>query len=244
MKMHKFSLVSLAIATTLAISPAVSVGQATYSFNFSSSIIKITGGEITIAGSPVAGTNGGYDILGISGTYSDTATNIYSGSTPGSGDFSGSMSLYNPGTYGTDSSPIYSPTYTAAGGGTYEFQFDNLFYPAGNAPDAPGSDFDYQGVVFYVTIPGGGSAVNLYGVYSGGSTAYAFAEGVFGVTGPSTGTIPLPPTPEPKGNITPTPAAGLSVPESGAQSMLMLCVFGLAGAFYFKSRQSGLSRDA
>jgi hypothetical protein len=135
--MKKLSLVSLAIATALAISPSVLVGQQ-YNFTISGSGISASG-VLTVAPTATPGVD---SITGISGTYSDSGTGTVNGII---------TSLYsNP-----------SNSYVGSSIPTHLFTDDNLFYP-GNS----GAQLDSAGIIFYVNgplSPTGGIEVGLCG---------------------------------------------------------------------------------
>jgi len=244
--MKKVSLVSIAIAAALAISPALLVAQCTagdtcYTFDFSSPTVNFTS-ELTVAPTQVLeGTNGSgniysYDIVGMSGTYTDSASGL--GISLGA---PGTISLY-PG----------NSTNSAWIGTVPGWVFDNEFYPGANAPGTDGALFDTGGVFFYVG-PTNGSPAYVVNIWAGnipgqpGSpNTYTIQEGVLGGTNDLnsvqglaiSGKVVPPPVVDPSSNNPIVPVA--FVPESGSLYMLILCAFGLAGAFLFKCRQSRL----
>jgi hypothetical protein len=230
--MRKFSLIFLAVAAALAISPEAF--SQTYDFTFISPTIDIANGVITLSPTPAVleGVGPGnvpiysYDIASVSGAYS------------GPDGVSGSISLY-PG-WGANSSQILSVS---------GWEFDNQFYPGANAPGTNGAVFDVGGLFMYV---GSSTVSNPYiaNLWAGnidgepGSpNSYTIEQGQLGVTnnlGYDTG-IGL-------SNAAATPDDSnfnlTRVPESGSLSMLVLSIVALAGGFFFKARHSGLLLNA
>jgi hypothetical protein len=211
--MKKLSMVSLACATALAIFPAALAGQTTYSFNFSSPTITITGGLMTVSDSVAAGTTDGYDILSFTGDYSDTLTGL-----------SGAMSMSNPGVYGSPSSPV-----TSSDGLWY---FSNLLFPNSDAPIGTADVSDSpSGILFDV----GSSEVNIAGIQ--GRSDYLIWESTDGAYSTGPGVIGS------YGEVYDGSGSTLAitdVPEYNSLSMVVLCGFGLAGGFLFKAKQSGV----
>ena len=231
MKMNKFSLVSLAIAASFAI-PQLAFAQTSEPFDFSGPTTAVSYGTyypgwITIAGTfLVSGTSlgddGGFEISNITGTYDNSGSGV-----------SGNISLYSGLGYGT-----YESKLTSADGSWY---YDNLYYPAANAPGTTHGEFDLQGLLFYVGPAGNPDEweVNFYAV---SGTAYQVEESKTGCTQCYLGGAT---------DISITPANtlgvngdGIDVPEGTSLFMLALCGLGLAGAFLFKTRQTGLFRNA
>ena len=225
--MRKFSLIFLAVAAALAISPEAFAQ--TYDFTFISPTIDIANGVITLSPTPAVPEGAGiysYDIASVSGAYS------------GPDGVSGSISLY-PG-WGANSSQILSVS---------GWEFDNQFYPGANAPGTNGAVFDVGGLFMYV---GSSTVSNPYiaNLWAGnidgepGSpNSYTIEQGQLGVTnnlGYDTG-IGL-------SNAAATPDDSnfnfTRVPESGSLSMLVLSIVALAGGFFFKARHSGLLLNA
>ena len=225
--MKVFSSLSVAIVSALAITPALMFGQcsaisvpggdACYNFNVGT---YITDGTILISSttpSTVDVAYGGYDILSVTGIFSNP------------GGPSGELSLYPgnsayPGVYSSDSL----------------WQYDNEFYPSANAPGTTGGVVDYGGLLMYIGDPTVANpyVVNLW-AYS--PTQYGLQWGQIGITndlggnGTLGGTI--------SGYVPPSPQSGggdvLITSESNSLWMLLLAVFALAGAFVFKGKQSG-----
>ncbi len=121
----------------------------------------------------VPGVPGGFQVTGISGTFTDTSIGLINASITGLAPVSGLPSV-NPG--GT-----FVPTGTDA---SIPFTYDELFYPGANSPlvcppETPGGppgypfsggEFDIYGVAFYVA---GGYSVDLW---SNGEIAGAPAD--------------------------------------------------------------------
>jgi hypothetical protein len=162
-----------------------------FTFDFAGPVTSGPAGTITLngvfntAGAPNA--DGGLNITSFAGTYSDSGNGI-----------SGSLSLY-PG-----NSTYESPTYSADGSWIY----DNLFYPNANAPGTTGGEFDYDGLLLFVSPVGNPNQyeVNFWAV---DSNNYQLQESVTGYTqdyGSAASGIGITSTNEPFGpQITSTP---------------------------------------
>ena len=98
------------------------------------------------------------------------------------------------------------------------FYYDNVLYPLGSQ----GTYLDIDGLLF--TNPTDTEEINIW---SNGATIndsfYQFVPGLGYVQADNTGTFTL-----------------TAVPEYGSVSMLIICALGLAGAFFYKGRKSGL----
>jgi hypothetical protein len=160
----------LAVAATLALTPAARADQYGFAFNDNG----ITGsGTLTVS---EFGNSGTYEVTGISGTFADANQSI-------SGAITGLVTpipVYASTPSGYFSAPGF--TTTSSPDPTQAFSFDDLFYPDGMAPavcvDAPsfhGGLFDIYGVAFTVA---GGYTVDVWsqgdqGGYQIGDTAGA-----------------------------------------------------------------------
>jgi hypothetical protein len=143
-KMKKVSLVSLACATALAISPAVLVGQ-TVDFSYTYSDSQGVSASGTLTGTLIAPDE--YDIT--SGTISITSGGAVQGS--------GGVLLSNPNAPGTTTNT------TLAGGGTY-LTYDDLLFPGSNPQlDGNGLLFDLNGVAVNIW----GDGVSEYQAFEG-----------------------------------------------------------------------------
>ena len=153
--MQKYSIALLALAAALAISP--SAKATTYDFSYTGAVTSGPAGTVTLDGSFTTGlsygSDGGYQITGFTGTYSDTGDGV-----------SGVVSLY-PGV------ATYEAPATTSNG---NWNYDNLFYPAMDAPGTSGGAFDYQGLMLDVT----GSNQWEVNFYSPDSTSYDMYEGL------------------------------------------------------------------
>lgn len=205
--MKKLFLVTLAVATALAISPVVSAQS--YDFTFTGAGVNASG-ILTVA--PIAGQPGVYGITGISGIYSD------SNGTP----------VVGAAITGLYSDPTYAQILTTS----YLFSLDNLFYPAGNAPPtcfwgtcAPGgTQLDVIGIVFNVA---GGNEVGIGAAGGSYPGPYNLNRDISGVyqDGGNNGV-----------GVTFT-ATQVNVPEGGAALLyLLLAGAGCFGAISFRSR--------
>jgi len=238
--MKRLTLISLACATALAISPAAFAQ--TYDFTFTSPTIDITNGVITISSTPVPEGGGvsSYDILSVSGNYTDT------GVLSGLGIVNVPISLYPA--WGTNSSQILSVS---------GWEFDNQFYPSANAPGTNGAVFDVGGL--FVNVGSTGYIANLWaGNISGepgSSNTYTIGQGIpgesstnafdtgIGISGSSSSGSDGPSSGG-SGGSSGGSSFVITVPESGSLSMLVLSIVALAGGFFFKARHSGLLLNA
>ena len=150
MKIGYFALLGLAAA--VAVAPAAMADGFNFSFNgngINASGVLWVGQQSTNSSNPP-----GYEITGISGTFSDTNVNV-------SGAITG---LATPVSYVNN--PLVSGFASTPGGLSY----DDLFYPAGNSPTVcfelvsgvptltypfSGGLFDIYGVAFNIAGPGG-----------------------------------------------------------------------------------------
>lgn len=139
MKIGYFALLGLAVA----IAPAAMADE--WSFSFSGNGITATG-VLSIGQQTTNSTNPpGYEITGISGTFSDTNANV-------SGAING---LYTPVSYVNN--PLVSGFASTQGGLSY----DDVFYPAG---DSPAVCYALIGGVPTLTYPFSGGVFDIYGV--------------------------------------------------------------------------------
>ncbi|MGO9338885.1 MAG: hypothetical protein ACLPY1_15410 [Terracidiphilus sp.] len=139
--MKKSIFVACALAMAIAIAPAAKAGS--FSFTVAENGISSSG---VLTYSPIS--IGVDEITGITGTFSDLGAGIKNAKITG----------LVPGSY-SSSNPSEVP---AASG--YSWEYDNLFYAAGDAPSVGGSPagglLDLWGVLFTVT---GGDEVNIWG---------------------------------------------------------------------------------
>ncbi len=150
MKIRYFALLGLAAA--VAVAPAAMADA--FNFSFSGNGINATGVLLVGQQSTNSTNPPGYEITGISGTFSDTNANV-------SGAITG---LATPKSYVNN--PLVAGFATTPGGLSY----DDLFYPAGNSPTVcyelvngvatltypfSGGLFDIYGVAFNIAGPGG-----------------------------------------------------------------------------------------
>jgi hypothetical protein len=154
--------VLLAAAMAVGVTPAKA--DSTYGFTF-------TGGPLsgnivlTVSNTPVPGVPGGYQVTGISGTFSDSSAGLMNVAITGLEPVSGLPTVAADGTF--------HPTGTAS----IPFTYDDLFYPAGNSPlvcpPVPPSTLpDY---------PFSGGVLDIYGVafnLGNGYTADIWSNGL------------------------------------------------------------------
>jgi len=154
-----FGLIALAacIAT-----PSAKADSYTFAFNGGG----LSGsGVIFVSNNPVPGVPGGYQITGITGTFSDTNANF-------TGAITGVQTTSLPSNINPDGT--FVPPGTHADG--FGFSYDNLFFPGGNSPavcppPAPGDPeppypfgggvLDIYGLLF--NVEGGYSVLNTFG---------------------------------------------------------------------------------
>lgn len=163
----KVSLAVIALVTTLGLSRTARA-DSSYDFSFSSGTLSGSG-ILTVSNSSVPGVPGGYQVTGISGTFTDASV----------------TGLNNQQITGLESASL--PTVFADGtflppGAAGGFTFDNLFYPGGDSPvicPPPPVGGGY---------PFGGGALDIYGLLfdvQGGYTVNLWSNGVMpGATGP------------------------------------------------------------
>jgi hypothetical protein len=150
MRIGHFAL--LGLATAVAVAPAAMADE--FNFSFSGNGINASGVLSVGQQSTNSSTPPGYEITGISGTFSDTNVNV-------SGAITG---LVTPVSYVNN--PLVSGFASTSGGLSY----DDLFYPAGNSPTVcyalingvptltypfSGGLLDIYGVAFNIAGPGG-----------------------------------------------------------------------------------------
>jgi PEP-CTERM motif len=161
--------VLLLAAMAVAVTPAKA--DSFYAFTFSGNTVSgdPTSGTLSgnivldVSNTPVAGVPGAYQIVGISGTFTDTFIGLSNATIAGLPSTSGLPTVNPDGTF--------VPTGTAA----IPFTYDDLFYPGANSPlvcppDASsgglpgypfsGGVFDIYGLTFYAD--GGAYSIDLW----------------------------------------------------------------------------------
>ncbi len=229
MKIGYFGLFGLAAA--VAVAPAALADQ--FKFSFSGNGINATGVFSVGQQSTNSSTPPGYEITGISGTFSDTNVNV-------SGAITG---LATPISYVND--PLVSGFAATSGGLSY----DDLFYPAGNSPTVcyelvngvptltypfSGGLFDIYGVAFNIAGPGG-YVGEIWSNGDVGNGPIVYAAGLANATS----LVDLPnatpgagvPPPGEYGSFTASP-----VPEPGSLLLLGIGLIGLVAVCARKQR--------
>src|SRR6185312_12096317 len=135
----------LVLATSVAMTPAARAD----SFNFSFNGGGLSGsGVLTVSNTAVPGVPGGYQVTGISGTFSDANIGLSNAAITGVQTTSLPSNINADGTF--------IPPGQASDG--FGFSYDNLFYPDGNSPAVcPPDPTDPNG-----EYPFGGGVLDIY----------------------------------------------------------------------------------
>ncbi|HWB87353.1 MAG TPA: PEP-CTERM sorting domain-containing protein [Bryobacteraceae bacterium] len=229
MKISSFAL--LGFAAAFAAAPGAMAGE--INFSFSGNGITATGVLVVGQQSSNSSNPPGYEITGISGTFSDTNVNV-------SGAITG---LTSPISYVNN--PLVSGFSSTSGGLSY----DDLFYPAGNSPAVcfalingvptltypfSGGLFDIYGVAFNIAGPGGYvGEIWSNGDVGGGPIIYAagLANATSLVDNPNAG----PDSGVPPGRYGTFTAS--AVPEPGSLVLLGIGLLGLVAVGARKRKQ-------
>ncbi len=163
----------IALATSLAAAPIAKAD--TYSFSFNGGGMSGSG-IITVSNTPVPGVPGGFQITGITGTFSDTNPNA---------NFTGAITGVQTTSLPSDinMNGQFVPPGSQSDG--FGFSYDNLFFPDGNSPAVcppplPGDP--------HPPYPFGGGLLDIYGLLfnvQGGYSVDLWSNGVipgFGLT--------------------------------------------------------------
>jgi len=226
-------LVLLGLVAAVACAPAAFANEMNYAFSFNGSGVTASGTFQVGSQSANSATPPGYEITGISGTFSDTNVGV-------SGAITG---LYTPVSYVSDTLANPGVAFTAGG-----LSYDDLFYPAGNSPavcltlinGVPVLTYPFSGGYFDIF----GVAFNVAGGYTGafwsngnvGGGPIVYAAGLADANGLVDNPNAGPDSGVPPGRFGSFTVRLVPVPEPDSLPLFGIGLFGLA-ALYARKRE-------
>jgi len=233
-------LVLLGLVAAVACAPAAFANEMNYAFSFNGSGVTASGTFQVGSQSANSATPPGYEITGISGTFSDTNVGV-------SGAITG---LYTPVSYVSDTLANPGVAFTTGG-----LSYDDLFYPAGNSPavcltlinGVPVLTYPFSGGYFDIF----GVAFNVAGGYTGafwsngnvGGGPIVYAAGLADANGLVDNPNAGPDSGVPPGRFGSFTVRLVPVPEPNSLPLFAIGLFGLVALYARKRKGARLFRS-
>ena len=230
----------LGLVAAMACAPAAFANEMNYAFSFNGSGVTASGTFQVGSQSTNSATPPGYEITGISGTFSDTNVGV-------SGAITG---LYTPVSY--VSNTLANPGIAFTTGG---LSYDDLFYPAGNSPavcltlisGVPVLTYPFSGGYFDIF----GVAFNVAGGYTGafwsngnvGGGPIVYAAGLADANGLVDNPNAGPDSGVPPGRFGSFTVRLVPVPEPNSLPLFAIGLFGLVALYTRKRKGARLFRS-